>query len=230
MSIETRVFPFGEVEVRKDGDKRPTIRGHAAVFNKKSENLGGFREVIQPGAFAKVLDNDVRALWNHNPDNVLGRSKAGTLKLSEDAKGLAVEIDPPDSAVREIEAIKRGDVDHMSFAFIVGEDKEEKSNGEVLRTIISVKELRDVSPVTYPAYRQTDVAVRSLLGDAGLTMEAMGRLLSRADRKLAIDPEDAAVLKRTIEALGNLVPTEPEPEVGHALESVLRRLRLAEAA
>lgn len=230
MVTELRVFPFEGVEIRAEDGAKPMIRGHAAVFNKKSENLGGFREVILPGAFKKVLEDDVRALWNHNADNVLGRSKAGTLRLSEDARGLAVEIDPPDSAIRELEAIRRGDVDQMSFAFQVDEDREEKHGGEILRTIVSVKRLLDVSPVTYPAYRQTDVAVRSILAGAGLEYDALGRVLSRADRKLPMESEDLALLKRSIDVLSGMVPSDPEPEVGLTLEAALRRLRLAEAA
>src|SRR4051812_13150212 len=83
-------------ELRADKDKR-TIVGHAAVFNSPTD-LGWFREQIRPGAFAEsVKVDDVRALFNHNPDHVLGRNKAGTLKLAEDDKGLAIEITPPDT-------------------------------------------------------------------------------------------------------------------------------------
>jgi len=108
MSMER--FPVDATfEVRAVGDKRE-IRGYAAVFEQLSGDLGGFREKIAPGAFAGGLGGDIRALWNHNADHVLGRTSAGTLRLVEDAKGLRVEIDPPASAGAFVESLQRGDV------------------------------------------------------------------------------------------------------------------------
>ena len=153
------------VERREDGP--PKIRGHAAVFNSLSEDLGGFREQIAPGAFADaVKTDDVRALWNHNPDFVLGRNRSKTLRLSEDTKGLSIEIDPPDTQFARdlLVSIERGDVSQMSFAFSVranGQNWGKDDDGKVVRTLTNVR-LYDVSPVTFPAYTQTDVAVRSM--------------------------------------------------------------------
>jgi HK97 family phage prohead protease len=161
--IERRTWSVDELRVDGETDS-PRIIGHAAVFNMLSENLGGFREQIAPGAFAKTLGGDVRALFNHDPNYPLGRTKANTLRLTEDSKGLAVEIDPPDTAQARsvVEALRRGDVSQMSFGFrTIRDEWENRPNGDVIRTLLEVK-LFDVSPVTFPAYTQTDAAVRSL--------------------------------------------------------------------
>uniref|UniRef100_UPI00345E70F8 HK97 family phage prohead protease n=1 Tax=Mesotoga sp. TaxID=2053577 RepID=UPI00345E70F8 len=127
--------------------------------------LGGFREKIQPGAFSEaIVNDDVRALWNHDSNYVLGRNKAGTLKLSEDEHGLHYVVDLPDTqwAKDLLESIKRGDVTQSSFGFIVDSDEWAKQDGETVRTLTKVT-LFDVSPVTYPAYPQTSTSARSIL-------------------------------------------------------------------
>jgi HK97 family phage prohead protease len=157
-----------QIEVRAvDGDK-PQIRGYAAVFNSLSEDLGGFREVIAPGAFRKALasDPDVLCVVNHSIDRLLGRMSNGTCRVSEDDKGLMFECDLPDTSdgrdVREL--IKRGDMSQCSFGFQVDEDNWEEVPDEddpeemsIRRTVLSVRSLRDVSPVVTPAYPQTNV-------------------------------------------------------------------------
>lgn len=164
---ELRSFVLDEIKIEQRGDGKRYIRGHAAVFNQLSEDLGGFREQIAPGAFADAIKtDDVRALFNHNPDFILGRNLAGTLKLHEDARGLAIELDPPDTQVGRdlIVSMERGDVTQMSFGFAVrpnGQNWGKDDAGQVVRTITRVR-LYDVSPVVFPAYPQTDVAVREL--------------------------------------------------------------------
>lgn len=141
----------------------PKIRGHAALFNSRSENLGGFYEEIAPGAFTEsIAADDVRALWNHNDSFVLGRNRANTLRLFEDSQGLGVEIDPPDAqwARDLLGSMKRGDVTQMSFGFRVLTDSIRKIDGLWVRRLEKVR-LFDVSPVTFPAYTGTDVSVRS---------------------------------------------------------------------
>ncbi len=163
--VEHRAFPMTGVEIRASDGEPPKIVGHAAVFNSLSEDLGFFREKIAPGAFAKTIQEaDVRALWNHDPNFVLGRTKSGTLKLAEDEKGLAVEIIPPDTQwARDLmETMRRGDVDQMSFGFQVVKEEWEGDVNNPIRVLKEVK-LFDVSPVTFPAYPATDVQVRSLL-------------------------------------------------------------------
>jgi len=155
MNIERR---FAPTEIREKGK---TLVGHAATFNQVYD-LGQFEEQIDPGAFDKALErDDVRALWNHDPNIVLGRIKAGTLRLSKDETGLVSEIDLPESATAVREAIERGDVDQMSFGFSVEDERWEKRDGKTdLRTILQAR-LYDVSPVTYPANPNTDIALRS---------------------------------------------------------------------
>lgn len=169
---ERRAF---HVDLRADGDDQSKkIVGYAAVFNSSSQDLGGFTEIIRKGAFAKTIqESDVRALWNHNDDVVLGRTKSGTLTLSEDDQGLRIEIDPPDTqAARDLMAlIGRGDIDQMSFAFRAVRDAYTKrGDGSILRELLEVR-LYDVSPVTYPAYEETTVNLRSLIEGRDLTDE-----------------------------------------------------------
>ena len=161
--IERRAFGV-DMEIRSADDGQKIV-GYAAVFDSYSEYIGGFRERIAKGAFSRVLGDDVRALFNHDSDIVLGRSKSGTLKLSEDETGLRVEISPPDTqAARDImELLRRGDVDQMSFGFYTGRDTWAMDDeGNVERTILEVKSLFDVSIVTYPAYPDTSVALRGM--------------------------------------------------------------------
>ena len=165
---EVRTFNLTETrfESREDGTRR--ITGHAAVFDQWSEDLGGFREQIARGAFADAIGrDDVRALFNHDTSQVLGRNKSGTLTLLEDERGLLSEIILPDTSLaRDLEVLmKRGDINQMSFAFSVskdGQDWQKKGDGDWERTITRVARLYDVSVVTFPAYPQTDAAVREM--------------------------------------------------------------------
>lgn len=160
--VERRSVELTELRVLPDGDKKK-ITGYAAVFEKMSEDLGGFKEIIERGAFKKALKkSDTRALWNHDPSVVLGRVSAKTLRLKEDEQGLRIEIDPPSWAGSYMESIERGDVREMSFGFTVETDKWETKDGMNLRTILAVRELPDVSPVTFPAYPDTSLALRSM--------------------------------------------------------------------
>ena len=155
-------------EFRVEGGEKPKIIGYAAKFDTLSEEIWGFREKIAPGAFKDAIGaSDVRALFNHDPNIVLGRNKAGTLTLVEDEIGLRYEITPPDTQTAKdiLESIKRGDVNQSSFAFSMRNGGvaqwEDKPDGTSIRTIIKVAELFDVSPVTYPAYPDTESGVRS---------------------------------------------------------------------
>jgi len=164
---ETRYF---NIETRLDSKEgRDVVIGHAAVFNSLSEDLGGFREKINPGAFDDVLDNDVRAYFNHDPNFLLGRVSAGTLRLGVDEKGLRYELDIPNTtAGRDLkENMRLGNITQSSFAFTIGKDGdswERNDEGGDIRVINKINRLYDVSPVSLPAYPSADnlaLAVRS---------------------------------------------------------------------
>lgn len=168
MDIERRFFALEGVSIERRDGQPPKLRGHAAVFGQLSEDLGGFREQIAAGAFATAIEtDDVRALFNHDPNFILGRNRSKTLRLSEDARGLAIECDMPDTqTIRDLvlAPIERGDVSQMSFGFSVrpnGQDWAKNDDGQTVRTLKNLR-LFDVSPVVFPAYPQTDVAVREL--------------------------------------------------------------------
>lgn len=173
------------VELRAaEGGGLPTIEGYAAVFNSLSTNLGGFRERIEPGAFAASLKAgaDVRALVDHDPAKIIGRNKSGTLTVTEDERGLKVSIRPPDTTAGRdvVESIRRGDLDAMSFGFVARDDEVRKEGGETVRVLRAV-DLFDVSVVAYPAYQDTAVALRSVesaLQQAGAAeREVLGLML-----------------------------------------------------
>ena len=162
MEIEKRSM-MQPPEVRMSEAGGVTLRGYAAVFNSETEIGGYFREVIAPGAFADSIDTDVRALVDHDSGRVIGRTKAGSLRLSEDDRGLAVEIDLPDTTDgRDLAAlVERGDIDGMSFGFSVRKEEWDETVTPPLRTILAA-ELFEVSAVTWPAYADTELAMRSL--------------------------------------------------------------------
>jgi HK97 family phage prohead protease len=158
-----------EVRAKQDGTggTKYVIEGHGAVFNRLSQNLGGFVEQIDPGAFKRTLgDNpDTRGLINHDPSLLLGRTRSGTLRLSVDSVGLPYEIDAPDTQYARdlIVSMERGDIDQSSFAFFVmpnGDTWDQTDQGMPLRTLTALSiHNGDVSPVTYPAYEDADSGV-----------------------------------------------------------------------
>jgi len=170
MEIERRDFAFedeNELIVESRADGRAAIIGYAAVYNRLSVDLGGFREEILPGAFDKILTRqrgkqDVVALFNHDSNIVLGRTSSGTLELSSDEKGLRYVVTPPVSRADVMELISRRDVRGSSFAFTVdksGEGFRQGDDGNAVRQIREVSGLYDVGPVLVPAYPATSAAV-----------------------------------------------------------------------
>lgn len=172
-------FLTASVEFRdaQSETETPKVFGYAAKFNTRSQNLGSadyqFYEVLEAGAFDGVLKDDVRALFNHDSSAILARSKngAGSLEIGVDAIGLWYRFEAPDTQVGRdlVTSLKRGDVDQSSFSFTVDKDGQawsETKDGDgptvFVRTISKVSALYDVSPVTYPAYLDATVALRSL--------------------------------------------------------------------
>ena len=167
------------------------LTGYAAVFNSLSEDLGGFRERIMPGAFTRAIaeTQDVVLVPDHSREaaKVLGRLRSGTLSLTEDARGLKVRAELPDTQTgRDIrEVLRRGDVSGMSFAFSLPSSKAEKwerSGDIVVRTILDVN-LFDVSIVLDPAYKATAITVSARSRARAFAEELNGQAASRPSRK-----------------------------------------------
>ena len=157
--VEQRAYD-GELKAAVEGR---TVEGYASVFNSMSEDLGGFREIILPGAFSNVLDNDVRALYNHDSNYLLARTTSGTLELKEDDKGLYYRFEMPNTSYGNdmLELFRRGDLSQSSFGFTVEKDSWRMEEGQHVRYIERVGSLFDVSPVVYPAYASASSGLRS---------------------------------------------------------------------
>lgn len=236
--LETRLLTEN-IEIREDGDNM-TLSGYAALFNSWSEDLGGFREQIAPGAFRRSLKsrNDVKLLWNHETGEVLGSTRAGTLQLGEDERGLRVTaVLPNTQRGRDASVlIQRGDVTGFSFGFSIPERGGDSWNQEgTERTLKSVR-LFEVSLTPFPAYTQTNgtAAVRGLDKaakradvDADALADAMLRLESGED----LTSEQAELLTRVVSTLSPAVEAteEPAPKPDLALLALKKkRLELLE--
>lgn len=163
-----------ETRAATDDGKSLGLSGYAAKFNERSALIfGEFYEIIAPGAFTRSLaETTVKALWNHNFDLVLGSTKSGTLRLEEDDVGLRMDIDLPDNEWGRFahDAVRRGDVDGVSFGFYVRDDDwiYLAEEGYHLRTLLDV-DLFEISPTGFPVYADSEVEARSVMRAAGLT-------------------------------------------------------------
>ena len=176
--IERRTVRAKELRASTKDDKH-VLEGLASVFGEYSEDLGGWVEIIEPGFFDEVMDDDVRSLLNHDPNYVLGRTKSGTLEIEQRDDGLFQRTYPP---VQDPDAtqwakdlmvsVRRGDINQMSFGFIVKStyrgdpvdgDEWYVLGDKIVRRLKKggAKELLDVSVVTYPAYPQTSVSANT---------------------------------------------------------------------
>lgn len=154
-----------ELEIREATEAEPaTISGYAIRFNTVTEIGGYFRELVRPEAVKEGIQGaDIRALWNHNSDMPLGRTKNGTLSLEKDSQGLRFTVTPPDTSWGRdaLESVKRGDVSGMSFGFYTNKERwTEEKDKTPLRELLDI-ELLEVSPVTFPAYPTTTAQARS---------------------------------------------------------------------
>lgn len=167
------------VEIRAAGEAR-RIGGYAAVFNRESQNLGGFVEVLLPNVFSDSRSRgwpDVMARYNHEDNMLLGTTAAGTLQLTVDGTGLDYEVVPPSSRKDVVELVERGDVRKSSFAFrALEEDWTVSEQGYPLRQLVSAQ-LVDVAPVNTPAYTDTTAGKRSfaVLPEAVEALESLAR-------------------------------------------------------
>jgi HK97 family phage prohead protease len=194
MTTDLEVRTVQGLEIRAESGAPPRLVGYAAVFNSRSFDLGGFVEIVRPGAFSRSLRGaDVRALVEHDPGRIIGRNRAKTLTLGEDERGLKVEITPPDTqAGRDVvESVRRGDLDGMSFGFRTVKHRwtfDEDPKQPALRELLDV-DLFDVSVVAFPAYPKTDVGLRGLeaartawaSGEAARSLETARRRVRMAD-------------------------------------------------
>lgn len=223
-----RTYQLDAIEVRSASDGQPArVSGHAAVYNRWSVDLGGFKERVLPGAFQKSLGvSDVRALFNHDPNYVMGRTASGTLELSDQSSGLKFDCEPPDTQTMRdlvLTPLGRGDISQCSFSFQVRGDQlwdpagpipagtgsvwrsPRKDGGLYERDLLDL-ELFDVSVVTFPAYPQTDASVRSALADRGIRLDDLEECLTRNGRGLPLTAADVELLTGSIEALRSLLP------------------------
>lgn len=161
--MEHRYIPIDQMETREDGEDI-FIEGYFAVFNSNYELWPGATESIAPGAFNGSVSDDVRALYNHNTDLVLGRTSAGTMEIKQDSRGLwgRIRINREDSeAMNAYARIKRGDITGCSFGFdIAAQETDYRDDGSVHWTITRVSPLYEISPCTFPAYQETTVSAR----------------------------------------------------------------------
>lgn len=184
---ETRAFDITKFNTRSENEEQNTsIEGYAAVFNSKTRIGDWFDEVIEPGAFSRSLseNSDIRALFNHDWNNVLGRTKSGTLTLKEDEKGLNFNVELPNTSVaRDLsESMARGDINQCSFGFFVTGEEWDYSVEPALRTIKEV-ELYEISVVSIPAYDDTEASlVRDK--DFGKEIEARTALIKKINNLL----------------------------------------------
>ena len=225
--VVERIVGFApELRQGEDGSEVIGLRGHAAVFDTNSVPLfdfweGSFVERIRPGAFTKTLrEADVRLLINHDPSLLLARNTAGTLRLAEDATGLAVDADvAPTTYARDLVANMRlGNISQMSFAFrIVKESWTETHDGLPLRNVEEAA-LSDVSVVTYPAYPATDAGLRSRYN--AIVAEISGE--PSPDRYPLLRAAQAALA----EVIERLEPPTRHSDVARVIDLARRRLDL----
>lgn len=219
------------LEARGEG-KTKTLVGYPAKFNTRSQNLGGFYETIKPGAFKRTLAEgaDVRGLINHDPNLVIGRNTSGTMRLKEDSIGLRMECDLPDTQyARDLATcVDRGDISQGSFRFRVVQDNwtnmyDADGDSETLRELQDV-DLKDASVVTFPAYEDTSIFVRSISKAAGLDFERVAGILIRSQHGLEVNDGDRQFLADAIAEL------EMSTKVSTPLlDRARRRLRLAQS-
>jgi HK97 family phage prohead protease len=187
------------LEVKEDQNGRTVIRGYAAVFESESQDLGGFVEIVERGAFDDVMRSNPDVFGKYNHTQVIGRTSSGTMRLFVDERGLRYEIDPPKSAAAVVELIERGDCRGSSFAFRANPKDESWSkdvNGRMIRRIKRFSFLGDAGPVDTPAYLATETYVSKRALEMANEQRADIPLVEDSARAVPQQPEaseDAAV-------------------------------------
>lgn len=209
MSQKVEYRSVAELRAAKSADNRPILEGHAAVFNSPT-TIYDFVEVILPGAFSETIAKDtIVALRNHNSDQPLGRNTAGTLRLSEDSRGLAFSIDVPDVTYANdlVVSVERGDLAGNSFSFIVppgGDDWRYNDQGVLVRTISRAQVFEVSAGVTFPAYLETDIAVKRSIDELREVVVEMRKKLGPASdpQTRGVETGNVALLKLKAQTLG----------------------------
>ncbi len=242
---ERRFANLAGIEIRAATEENASIgfTGHASMFNKRAwigPKKFGFWEEVHAGAFSKTIkESDVRMLMNHDPNYLLARNTSGTLRLVEDDRGLDVDADmAPTSYAQDLAIVmERGDLTQMSFSFLpIKEEWSITDDGDDVRSLVELS-LYDVSPVTFPAYTETDAALRAvgmdlLMEAADMPDEQRVRLAS-ALRTGAVPPDLAPWIRAASQALAELAqqyePGEPTRSQDDPLaiksEAIRRRMR-----
>lgn len=218
--VERRFLPLevAGLELRAGANGADELEGYASVFNQETVIAGLWREEVAPGTFAKTIQEaDIRALFNHNEEIVLGRNRAGTLILSEDSVGLRSIIKPPDSEWGRpvVVAVRRRDITGMSIAFIPVKQEwywPDRASKELPKRTMREAKLVDVSPVTFPAFEQTSISVRAAgfetIGDEDTDILLRARQLARcAQRGLELTRADRELIAEAAEILRSCGPT-----------------------
>lgn len=223
--METRIVEVDEFEIREDASGMH-LEGYAALFDSRSENLGGFTETIQAGAFKRSLDarNDIKFLWNHDTGAVLGSTRAGTLTLTEDERGLRVAADIANTSHGRdaAELVRRGDVTGFSFGFSMpARDGDQWSDDGTERVLKSVR-LHEVSLTAFPAYAETagTATVRGLdkiAKRAEVDADALADALLKIENGEDITSDDRQLLEKVLSELAP-EPEVVEPETDHSME------------
>gem|GEM_PF-927228 len=228
---ELRTYPI-ELRISEENGKEK-ITGFGAVYNSRSVDLGGFTEIVMPGCFERSLkeNKDIKSYFNHDPNKILGRTSAGTLKVKDDKNGVHYEADPPNTTYANDlkESMKRGDVKHSSFAFQVIKDKWEEKNGEHTRYLEDA-DIFELGPVTDPAYlgsnskvryrsaekvyeeylkkeslqraeEEKEEEIRNSFVEAGIEYERLSDVLIRANRGEELTNSDCDLINANIKVL-----------------------------
>lgn len=229
-------FPTARMEVRAEGDGAAVIEGYGAVFDSPSVDFGGWREIIDPGAFTRTLNSgrNVFSFVNHDPEYVLGRTDNESLTLAEDQTGLRFQVTPPATtwASDLLVSMRRGDISGASFMFdVVSEVWEQAADGVQERHLTQVR-LYECGPVTMPAYPAADSGVRSRFGEgvaaAAPDLDVIVRCLGRQQAGIPIPKAERDLLEQVVEAMRGIIstagPVSDPPQAGHSLDMLQRQL------
>ena len=219
---ETRSLQFEEMQVRAEhADDIIKFTGRGAVFDRWY-TVFGFKERVARGAFRKTLQEnaDIRGMFNHDPNYLLGRTKSGTMDVFEDRVGLAYEIraDPLDPQAQSVSRkIARGDVDGSSMAFFAAKDewKQDSEGRPTHRTLLEI-ELIETGPVTMPASPSTTAKIARASQEAGIDIDALQGFIVRTRAGFALAGEEQDLVGQWIENLKRLTTLEPDHREHHS--------------